>query len=1430
MKIFISYGHGDHTQVVDRLFDALIREGHEPWKDDRYEGSSGIPAGQDFTELIYRTIDASDFVIAFVTNQTKDKPYCRDERQRAYNSKGIRFIQIRMDRVDITLGNAQSYIDMSDVVGNDGQINERLFEEKLRSLFAAFRDPASFAEGGFTPWAKFDTHLKVPGALKYHDFIASLDGEDFVGRQWLLEKCKDWAMDSSLPCRLFVILGEAGTGKTAFVRRLAEDEELVRSVHICIYDKPSTRTARDTLRDLAYVLAQNNKSYFDFLKMRNFEQLQDMTIDGLFEFLFIDPLKTETQKYLLVIDGLDEMEESTGFKPLMRLFRQYAQQLNPNISFLVTGRPDAYITDMLKTVAQGKRLESVILDKDAGKEDLECYIRGKLEQLGCYSQSLADKLLDACDGNFEYLSLLFREALEEGLRVFEGMRIPRGLNERYAQYLDRRMDMADCSRLSREQRKLLSVLCVSYEPLPVPVLCAVTGLEDYDIDDELELFGSLIRRFGTGEDTPRICLFTKSFRDFLLGRHFDKYCADHKLGTRLIAQYLMDRCVTERALKKHPYLEQYGFVHLLQYAAWEPEDVVQYCKELAASGVDVDQRIANALHLGETSAIHGYWELREEISQYETVVRYLKGKRSADALTEFVALYRKENDLAAALMLEADILCWQPSPEIYRQAEESYRKVLEICTQKYQTDPSRQTRQQLSNVYGRLGDLTREKQTPEGDAQAEQWYRKSLEMDEQNHAANPCYQTRRNLAITYSCMGDLERRKQTPEGNAQAEQWYRKAMAFYEQNYQSGSSYESRRGVAVIYYRLGDLERRKQTPEGTAQAEQWYRKALTLYEENYQQNPCYQSRRGLTSIYDRLGNLARDKRTTEGTAAAEQWYLKMLQIDEQNHGSNPCYQTRRDLSISYSRLGDLARGRRTPEGDAQAEQWFRKSLEISEQNYRNNPGSQSQRSLSVDYGRLGKLALDKKTPEGFAEAEHWYRKALQIDEQRHQIDPGYESRRDLSVDYNRLGDIAREKQTPEGIAEAEQWYLKMLDVDEQNYASNPCYQIRRDLSVTYNRLGDLALKKQTPEGDVQAEQWFRKALQMDEQNHASNPGYQSRRDLSVEYNRLGNLARKKQTPEGDVQAEQWYRKALQMDEQNHAANPGYESRRDLSVDYIHLGDVARDKQTPEGIAEAEQWYLKMLQMDEQNHEANPCYQTRRDLSIDYCRLGDLTREKQTPEGDAQAEHWYRKALQMYEQNHGANPCYQTRRDLSIVYNRLGDLALKKQTLEGSAEAEHWYRKALQIDEQNHAANPGYESRRDLGIAYNRLGDLARDKQTPEGTAEAEQWYLKMLQMDEQNHEANPCYQTRRDLSVDYTRLVNLARKKQTPEGDAQAEQWFRKLLEVTEQNYQTNPCTESQTDLRIAYARLYDVAQRKGTPEAQAEANLLREKYNALKS
>ena len=244
MKIFLSYGHNDHTKLVDMVFDALRKERHQVWKDNRYEGESGIPAGENFTKLIYDTIDEYDFVIAFVSEVTKQRKYCCDERNYAYDHKDTHYIQIRLDHTNMTLGNSRSYVDMSEVEMPNGEINMGFFNEGMRAILSAMRDPESFAKGGFRPWAKFEAHLRVQGARQYDEFIELPPNDDYVGREWLTEKCKKWACDSNEPCRLFVIYGEAGSGKTAFVQHLSTDRELVRSVHVCIYDRPATRSAK----------------------------------------------------------------------------------------------------------------------------------------------------------------------------------------------------------------------------------------------------------------------------------------------------------------------------------------------------------------------------------------------------------------------------------------------------------------------------------------------------------------------------------------------------------------------------------------------------------------------------------------------------------------------------------------------------------------------------------------------------------------------------------------------------------------------------------------------------------------------------------------------------------------------------------------------------------------------------------------------------------------------------------------------------------------------------------------------------------------------------------------------------------------------------------------------------------------------------------
>lgn len=1072
MKIFISYGHNDHVNLVNAVYDALKAAGHEPWKDDQLENGGGIAAGENFAEVIQKKIDESDFVVAFITAVTTDRSFCCDEREYA-NKKDKRFIQIRLDNMEIFRGCSRSYIDMSDVEESDGRINQKLFEEKMGFLFAAFRDPDSFAEGGFTPWTKFEAHLKVPGVMKYSEFITMPDREDFVGREWLCEKCRSWVMDDSIACRLFVILGEAGTGKTAFIRHLAKDRSLVRSVHVCIYDRPSTRTAKDTLKDLAYILAGNNDSYFNFLKNKSFDKIEDMNIDGMFEFLFLEPLKNEREKYLIIIDGLDELDEVNGLRPLMKLFRQYAEKINPNISFLVTGRPDESITDKLRTVRTGKPVEKVVLDSESGKKDLEKYAAARLRELGCFSETLFSRIMEACDGNFEYLSLLFKEAKEEGLLLTEDTEMPKGLYSRYSQYIDRRLEAEGQDlRLTKAQRLLLSVMCVAFEPLPLSLLADFADMEDeYDAEQELKIFGSLIRKAYGAEGELYVSFFAKGFRDYLLERDAGNYRADYRLGTKTIAEYIMKNCRSRKAFLRNPYIDRNGFRHLLAYAEREDERVKEFSYRLWEESSDTASlKIAMAVSQGDGKIARMFCEMfAEDYGRYREVITHLKSRRDMVTLNKIADTLDEMGIKCTSLTLRGDILLRDPSPERITETEKLYHQAREIRERKYTDNPCFETREKLAIICDRLGNAIKAKGTSEGKQEAEQWYKKACMYDEQNYEERPCYESRRGFAVSCRRLGDMSKEKSTPEGLAEAEKWYRKEFELEKKNYLSVSCNESRWALAIACINLGDTAKAKNTPEDRAEAERLYKEAADLFSQNHDSNPCHESRRELANAYERLGNMRAAEKTAEGLREAEAWYRKTAGLFIQNYKDNPCYESRHNLAVAYERLADLSKAENTAEGLSEAEELVRKALELMVQNYSDNPCYESRRTLGVAYYNLGNIIKLKNTPEGLCEAEEWYIKASGFLEQNYRENICYESRRNLIVIYEKMGDAARMKCTPEGLCEAERLYRKILELAELSYSSNPCHESRRGLALTCKRLGIVAAAQGKTD---EAEEWY----------------------------------------------------------------------------------------------------------------------------------------------------------------------------------------------------------------------------------------------------------------------------------------------------------------------------------------------------------------------
>lgn len=954
MKIFISYGHNDYEELVNAVYDDLRKNGHEVWKDNRYEDNSGIPAGADFTEVIYDTLKRYDYVIAFVTAKTKNKIYCCDERNYAYTEKGRRFIQIRLDNVEITLGNSGNYVDMNNVTDSRGNINQELFRKKMEVIYAALNNPYSL----LSPSAKIEKYLKIDGIQPYEEFVSMPDKYDFVGREWLKEKCVGWVLDDSIACRVFVILGNAGTGKTAFVKNLAKDDKLVRSVHICVYDKPSTRKIKDVLKDLSYVLSLKNENYKNYLNNCDFEEIMQYDYDGLFNVLFIEPLKNEKEKYLLIIDGLDELERKEGFEPLISIFRQYANRINSHISILVTGRPDDNIVNELRTVIGDSENSRVLLDEKNGKEDFLKFTEKNLTELGCYSAALLEKITEACDGNFEYLSLLFKEAKETGDKFSEEIPLPKGLANKYAEYLDRRLKDRD-KRFSKEQMYIFSVLAAAYEPLPVSLVSEITGIDEYDADTEIEMLGSLIRKETLPDGDYLLSFFSKGFCDFLASGEFRNYMTRTALGKRLIADYILKKCRSEEALGKFHYFDKYGFVHIFMCSDIDTAEITEYVKSFICKNEDkAVMRIKNAL-VFSSQTIENFYFVGKELSLFRAVEKALRENREISALKKLAEVYKKQGEDLRYMLLNGDILRLDASPAALSDAEKLYyRKYLEICLEKYHDEPTYENRKNLSEAYDRLGDILRLNDVGKKLADAKECYLKKLQLDILSYEEKPCYESRYALGISYDRLGYISKKRETDEELEAPEYYYEKKLEIIKEAYREKSCYDCRFELSRAYDRLAGVLKAKSTQEAYAQAERLYLEQLPYAEQNYQENPCYERRIELAVLYKNLAYIAHVQRT--GTvekenemAYAEQFYRKSFELIKKNYEENPCYRSRRELALIYERLGyvEHAKG---PEFFRSAERYYRQSVELIENNNTGISDIFSKRDLFYAY----KMILD----------------------------------------------------------------------------------------------------------------------------------------------------------------------------------------------------------------------------------------------------------------------------------------------------------------------------------------------------------------------------------------------------------------------------------------------------------------------------------------
>ena len=111
----------------------------------------------------------------------------------------------------------------------DGQIDEAYYKKKkeeLIEILSGLKEMDYYVDANYL----LLNHLKP---LDNESYL--VQNKKFYGREWLFKEYECWIKNAE-KSRVFAIVGQAGSGKTAFVSKLCHTSGNVAAIHFCRYN------------------------------------------------------------------------------------------------------------------------------------------------------------------------------------------------------------------------------------------------------------------------------------------------------------------------------------------------------------------------------------------------------------------------------------------------------------------------------------------------------------------------------------------------------------------------------------------------------------------------------------------------------------------------------------------------------------------------------------------------------------------------------------------------------------------------------------------------------------------------------------------------------------------------------------------------------------------------------------------------------------------------------------------------------------------------------------------------------------------------------------------------------------------------------------------------------------------------------------------
>ena len=238
-------------------------------------------------------------------------------------------------------------------------------------------------------------------------------------RQWLLKDFYKWFNNPDDSCRAFVLIGDAGIGKSviaAVIAKQAKDSKAGGNLAAAFFSRHNDRTRNDPrylLGTIAYQLSNRNNEYDENVGgvegIHRMLTNSELGVQELFTKLLEEPLSrcNFCPRQLVVIDALDETDSSSRDE-FLDLIMDGFPLLPKWLVFFITSRPEDTVQYRLKnynpliTICSGNDSSANTYQQHIA--DIQTFLENKLDfsNLPC----TAVEFTNQCNGMFLYAFLL----------------------------------------------------------------------------------------------------------------------------------------------------------------------------------------------------------------------------------------------------------------------------------------------------------------------------------------------------------------------------------------------------------------------------------------------------------------------------------------------------------------------------------------------------------------------------------------------------------------------------------------------------------------------------------------------------------------------------------------------------------------------------------------------------------------------------------------------------------------------------------------------------------------------------------------------------------------------------------------------------------------------------------------------------------------